>query len=88
MTLTGLLYVTGPSHLAWVLFITLPDALLQAALTRIFGIQQSRAVLEQVSRRLDRRRYAARCPRTSLPGSAPVGTPSRNVMRPEMIVAS
>jgi putative MFS transporter len=49
VTLTGPLYVMGPNHLGWVLFITLPGALLPALLIRGFGIRQSRAVLEQVS---------------------------------------
>jgi hypothetical protein len=49
VTLTGTLYGTGPNHLGWVLFITLPGALLPAILIRGFGIRQSRAVLEQVS---------------------------------------
>jgi hypothetical protein len=32
-----------------VLFVIIPGALLPAALIRVFGIRQSRAVLEQVS---------------------------------------
>jgi len=49
VTLTGPLYVMGPNHLGWVLFIAIPGALLPAMLIRGFGIRQSRAVLEQVS---------------------------------------
>jgi putative MFS transporter len=49
VTLTGTLYVLGPNHLGWLLFITLPGAVLPALLIRGFGIRQSRAVLEQVS---------------------------------------
>ena len=50
VTLTGPLYVMGPNHLGWVLFIILPGAMLPALLIRIFGIKQAHAVLEQVSR--------------------------------------
>jgi MFS family permease len=49
VTLTGPLYVMGPNHLGWILFIILPGALLPALLIRGFGIRQSHAVLEQVS---------------------------------------
>ena len=49
VTLTGPLYVTGPNHLGWILFIIVPGALLPALLIRVFGIRQSHAVLEQVS---------------------------------------
>jgi MFS family permease len=49
VTLTGPLYQMGPNHLGWLLFITIPGALLPALLIRGFGIRQSRAVLEQVS---------------------------------------
>ena len=49
VTLTGPLYGMGPNHLGWLLFIIIPGALLPAALIRLFGIRQSRAVLEQVS---------------------------------------
>ena len=50
VTLTGPLYVIGPNHLGWVLFIILPGALLPALLIRGFGIKQAHAVLEHVSR--------------------------------------
>ena len=49
VTLTGPLYQIGPNHLGWLLFVTIPGALLPAFLIRGFGIRQSRAVLEQVS---------------------------------------
>jgi MFS family permease len=49
VTLTGPLYMIGPNHLGWVLFIVLPGALLPALMIRWFGIRQSSAVLEQVS---------------------------------------
>lgn len=49
VTLLGPLYLLGPNHLGWVLWIALPGALLPAVLLRCFGIRQSRAVLEQVS---------------------------------------
>lgn len=49
VTLLGPLYGAGPNHLGWLLFITIPGALLPALLIRSFGIRQSRAVLEQVS---------------------------------------
>jgi MFS family permease len=49
VTLTGPLYVMGPNHLGWILFIIVPGALLPALLIRGFGIRQSHAVLEQVS---------------------------------------
>ena len=50
MTLTGQLYPLGTNHLAWVLWIIVPGALLPAFLIRTFGIRQARAVLEHVSR--------------------------------------
>jgi hypothetical protein len=49
VTLLGPLYQLGPNHLGWLLFITIPGALLPALLIRGFGIRQSHAVLEQVS---------------------------------------
>jgi putative MFS transporter len=49
VTLLGPLYLFGPDHLGWVLWIVLPGSLLPALLIRGFGIRQSRAVLEQVS---------------------------------------
>jgi len=49
VTLTGPLYVLGPNHLGWLLFVIVPGALLPAFLIRGFGMRQSRAVLEQVS---------------------------------------
>ncbi|HSU06981.1 MAG TPA: MFS transporter [Acetobacteraceae bacterium] len=49
VTLLGPLYVLGPNHLGWVLWIVLPGALLPALLIRGLGIRQARAVLEQVS---------------------------------------
>ncbi len=49
VTLLGPLYALGPNHLGWVLWIVLPGALLPAALIWGYGINQSRAVLEQVS---------------------------------------
>lgn len=50
VTLLGPLYVMGPNHLGWVLWIVVPGALLPALLIRMFGIRQSQAILEQVSR--------------------------------------
>ena len=50
VTLTGQLYPLGTNHLAWVLWIIVPGALLPAFLIRTFGIRQARAVLEHVSR--------------------------------------
>lgn len=50
VTLLGPLYVLGPNHLGWILWIILPGALLPALLIRGLGIKQARAVLEQVSR--------------------------------------
>jgi MFS family permease len=49
VTLLGPLYVLGPNHLGWVLWIVLPGALVPALLIRGMGIKQARAVLEQVS---------------------------------------
>jgi hypothetical protein len=39
----------GPNHLGWFLSIVIPGSLLPAILIRGYGINQSRAVLEQVS---------------------------------------
>ena len=49
VTLLGPLFVLGPNHLGWILFIAVPGALLPGLLIRIFGIKQSKAVLEHVS---------------------------------------
>jgi putative MFS transporter len=49
VTLLGPLYLLGPNHLGWVLWITIPGALLPALLIRSFGIKQAGVVLEQVS---------------------------------------
>jgi putative MFS transporter len=50
VTLLGPLYLLGPNHLGWILWIVVPGALLPALLIRGLGIKQSHAVLEQVSR--------------------------------------
>jgi len=50
VTLLGPLYTIGPDHLGWIAFVALPGALLPAVLIRVFGMQQSRAVLEHVSK--------------------------------------
>jgi putative MFS transporter len=49
VTLLGPLYLLGPNHLGWILWIILPGALLPALLIRGLGIKQAGAVLEQVS---------------------------------------
>jgi putative MFS transporter len=49
VTLLGPLYVLGPNHLGWILWIVLPGALVPAVLIRSMGIRQARAVLEHVS---------------------------------------
>jgi MFS family permease len=49
VSLLGPLYMFGPDHLGWVLWIVLPGSLLPALLIWGFGIRQARAVLEQVS---------------------------------------
>jgi MFS family permease len=49
VTLLGPLYVLGPNHLGWILWILIPGALLPAILIRTFGIKQSGVVLEQAS---------------------------------------
>jgi MFS family permease len=50
VTLLGPLYTMGPDHVGWILFVALPGALLPALLIRGFGMRQSRAVLEHVSK--------------------------------------
>ena len=50
VTLLGPLYLLGPNHLGWILWIVVPGALLPAVLIRGLGIKQAGAVLEQVSR--------------------------------------
>jgi MFS family permease len=50
VTLLGPLYIMGPNHLGWILWIVVPGALLPAVLIRGLGIRQSGAVLEQLSR--------------------------------------
>jgi putative MFS transporter len=49
VTLLGPLYVLGPNHLGWILWIMIPGALLPAALIRTLGIRQAGIALEQVS---------------------------------------
>ncbi|MEO9191761.1 MAG: MFS transporter [Acetobacteraceae bacterium] len=49
VTLLGPLYILGPNHLGWILWIVIPGALVPALLIRFMGIRQSRAVLEHVS---------------------------------------
>jgi putative MFS transporter len=49
VTLLGPLYLLGPNHLGWILWIVIPGSLLPAILIRGYGINQSRAILEQVS---------------------------------------
>jgi MFS family permease len=49
VTLLGPLYVLGPNHLGWILWIMIPGALLPAMLIRTLGIKQAGIVLEQVS---------------------------------------
>lgn len=49
MTLLGPLYILGPNHLGWILWIVIPGALVPALLIRFMGIRQSRAVLEHIS---------------------------------------
>ncbi len=49
VTLLGPLYLLGPNHLGWILWILIPGALLPAILIRTFGIKQAGVVLEQVS---------------------------------------
>lgn len=49
ISLAGPLYLMGPNHLGWILFIILPGALIPGLLIRHLGINQREAVLEQVS---------------------------------------
>jgi putative MFS transporter len=49
ITLTGGLYLLGPNHLGWILFMVIPGALLPSLLIRVWGIRQRSAILEQVS---------------------------------------
>lgn len=49
VTLLGPLYILGPNHLGWILWIVLPGAIVPALLIWFMGIKQSRAVLEHVS---------------------------------------
>jgi MFS family permease len=49
VTLLGPLYVTGPNHLGWILWIVVPGAMIPGLLIRFRGIKQSRAVLEHIS---------------------------------------
>jgi hypothetical protein len=49
ITLTGALFLMGPNHLGWILFMVLPGALVPSLLIRAWGIRQRRAILEQVS---------------------------------------
>ena len=50
VTLLGPLYQWGPNHLGWILFIIIPGALLPALLIKIFEINQSDRVLEEVAK--------------------------------------
>jgi MFS family permease len=49
VTLLGPLYLLGPNHLGWFLWLLIPGSLIPAFLIRGFGVKQSRIVLEQVS---------------------------------------
>jgi hypothetical protein len=49
ITLTGALYLMGPNHLGWILFMIIPGALVPSLLILIWGINQRKAILEQVS---------------------------------------
>ena len=49
VTLLGPLYMWGPNHLGWVLWVIIPGALIPAITIRAFGIRQARTTLEQVS---------------------------------------
>jgi MFS transporter, putative metabolite:H+ symporter len=49
VTLLGPLYLWGPNHLGWFLWLLIPGSLVPAIVIRVFGIKQSRIVLEQVS---------------------------------------
>jgi len=48
ITLTRALYLMGPNHLGWILFMVLPGALISSLLIRVWGIRQRSAILEQV----------------------------------------
>jgi MFS family permease len=50
VTSLGPLYQLGPNHLGWIFFIVVPGALLPALLIKIFGINQSDRVLEEVAK--------------------------------------
>ena len=50
VTLLGPLYQWGPNHLGWILFIIVPGALLPALLIKVFGINQSDRVMEEVAK--------------------------------------
>jgi putative MFS transporter len=50
VTLLGPLYQYGPNHLGWIFFIVVPGALLPALLIKLFGINQSDRVLEEVAK--------------------------------------
>ncbi len=49
ITLTGALFLMGPNHLGWILFMVVPGALIPSLLVRTLGIRQREAILEQVS---------------------------------------
>ncbi|MBV9322828.1 MAG: MFS transporter [Chloroflexi bacterium] len=49
ITLTGVLFLMGPNHLGWILFMVIPGALVPSLLVLIWGINQRQAILEQVS---------------------------------------
>lgn len=49
VTLLGPLYAWGPNHLGWFLWLFIPGSLVPAIVIRVFGVKQSRAVLEHVS---------------------------------------
>ena len=49
ITLSGTLFLMGPNHLGWILFMVLPGALLPSLLIRLWGIRQRSAILEQIS---------------------------------------
>lgn len=49
ITLSGVLFLIGPNHLGWILFMVVPGALIPSLLIRLWGIRQRSAILEQVS---------------------------------------
>lgn len=49
ITLSGILFLMGPNHLGWILFMVVPGALIPSLLVRMWGIRQRGAILEQVS---------------------------------------